>query len=62
MINKAIELMEKEKEMYIIQSKNISLRKSNKDIEKKIKKKLRDEIILRDFILDILKEKSTENY
>lgn len=60
MLEKAIKLIEKQKNMYKIQEKNIITKARKKDIENKVKKALREEIALREFILEILKSKKNE--
>lgn len=57
MIEEAIKLIKKQREMYVIQHNNITTYARKKDIENNVKAKLRKEVQLRDYILKVLKEK-----
>ena len=61
MLVEAIKLMESQKDMYIIQDKNIHTYARNKVIVNKMKANIRKEIQLRDFIIKILEEKLEED-
>ena len=61
MLLEAIKLMESQKDMYIIQDKNIHTYARNKVIVNKMKANIRKEIQLRDFIIKILEEKLEED-
>lgn len=54
MLNKSIELINKQREMYIIQEHNITTHARKKDIENKVKAQLRKQIQILDYILEIL--------
>lgn len=60
MINEAIKLIEKQISLYEIQEQNIQTKARKKDMENKLKKALRKEIVLRKFILKILKNTRNE--
>lgn len=61
MLEEAIKLIEKQINMYEIQEQNIQTKARKKEMENKLKKALRKEIVLRNFILKILKDKKNEN-
>ena len=60
MLEEAINVIEKERDMYIIQEKNISSYARRKVEENKLKEKIRREIQVRDYILSILEKQKKE--
>ena len=60
MIDKAIELIEKQIDMYEIQYQNISSSTRRIKSEEIIKRKMKKEIKIRNYILEILKQKKEE--
>lgn len=60
MLEEAIELMEKQKDLYIIQNRNIITKPKKKALENQVKEEIKKEIRLREYILKILREKEKE--
>ena len=60
MLKEAIELMEKQKDLYIIQNRNIITKPKKKALENQVKEEIKKEIRLREYILKILREKEKE--
>lgn len=60
MLKEAIELMEKQKDLYITQNRNIITKPKKKALENQVKEEIKKEIRLREYILKILKEKEKE--
>ena len=56
MIDEAIDLIKKQRDMYIIQDNNIITMARKKNVENKVKRKLRKEIQIRDYIIKVLEE------
>ena len=54
MLEEAINLIKKQREMYVIQHNNITTYARKRDVEDKVKEKLRKEVHIRDYILEIL--------
>ena len=54
MLEEAIKLIKKQREMYVIQHNNITTYARKRDVEDKVKEKLRKEVHIRDYILEIL--------
>lgn len=61
MLEKAIKLIEKQIDLYIIQEKNITTKARKQTVENKVKKALREEIAIRQYILKTLLSKRQEN-
>ena len=60
MLEEAIELMEKQKDLYITQNRNIMTKPKKKALENQVKEEIKREIRLREYILKILREKEKE--
>lgn len=60
MLEEAIELMEKQKDLYITQNRNIITKPKKKALENQVKEEIKKEIRLREYILKILREKEKE--
>ena len=60
MLEEAIELMEKQKDLYIIQNRNIITKPKKKALDNQVKEEIKKEIRLREYILKILREKEKE--
>lgn len=60
MLEEAIELMEKQKDLYITQNRNIITKTKKKALENQVKEEIKKEIRLREYILKILREKEKE--
>ena len=60
MLEEAIDLMEKQKEMYIVQAQNITTKARRQVVENRVKQQLKREIQIREYIIKILK-KELEN-
>ncbi|MBQ8043409.1 MAG: hypothetical protein IJ272_04595 [Clostridia bacterium] len=60
MLEEAIELMEKQKYLYIIQNRNIITKPKKKALDNQVKEEIKKEIRLREYILKILREKEKE--
>lgn len=56
MLEEAIKIIEKQRDMYIIQEQNITTHARKRKIENKVKKQLEKEIKIRKYILDILRK------
>lgn len=61
MLDEAIILINKQIEMYIIQEQNIETRAKGLNIPNRVKRKLRKQIILWEYILKILEKQKMED-
>lgn len=61
MLEKAIKLIEKQIDLYIIQEKNITTKARKQTVENKVKKALREEIAVRQYILKTLLSERQKN-
>lgn len=61
MLEKAIKLIEKQIDLYVIQEKNITTKARKQTVENKVKQALREEIAIRQYILKTLLSKRQEN-
>lgn len=60
MVEEAISLIEKQRDTYIIQMKNVNSYARNKRYENKLKEQIMNDIKIRNYILRILRKKKQE--
>ena len=61
MLDEAIALINKQIEMYIIQDQNIITRSKSMNIPNRVKKRLRKQILILQYILKILEERREQD-